>query len=187
MQTPPELSRPLQTVQLVGLLPPLLQSDQWSVTQRQAFYYAGASGYVAGPGGDVQIDRLITTYQKDAYGLPDQAWLDVNTIAQLMYGLPYIAAYMTETYPRAALVNDNPNNIQGFVTVKDITNAFIHVYNGLEAIGVFQDADTFAQLLIVERNAQDPNRVDTYLPVEAVNQLRVLAVNATSYLQYPTA
>lgn len=185
LQTAPELSRPLQTVELVGILPPKQKSDRWSDLQRQSFYYAGASGYRV-ENGAVQIDRLITTYQKNQWGQPDQSWLDINTIAQLMYGLRDIMAYMTQTYPRAALVDKNPNNIQGFVTVEDIRNAFIHAYKGLEAIGVFENSDIFAQLLVVERNATDPNRVDTYLPLDHVNALRVLAVNATSFLEYPT-
>jgi phage tail sheath gpL-like len=186
LQTPPELSRPLQTIVLVGILPPKNVADQWSTVQLQSFYYAGASGYRVQDGA-VQIDRLITTYQRNAWGSVDQAFLDINTIAQLMYGLPFIMQYMTSTYPRAALVDSNPNNIQGFVTADDIRNAFIHAYKGLEAIGVFENSDLFAQLLVCERNAQDPNRVDTYLPLDHVNQLRVLAVNATSFLEFPTA
>jgi phage tail sheath gpL-like len=180
------LSRPLQSLELVGILPPKNAADQWSTVQRQSFYYAGASGYHV-ENGVVQIDRLITTYQRNPYGSPDQSWLDINTIAQLMYGLPFIMQYMTSTYPRAALVDSNPNNIQGFVTVDDIRTAFIHAYKSLENIGVFENSALFAELLVVERNAQDPNRVDTYLPLDHVNQLRVLAVNATSFLQYPSA
>ncbi|MGZ6199186.1 MAG: hypothetical protein ACXWNL_16240 [Vulcanimicrobiaceae bacterium] len=186
LQTPPELSRPLQTLPLVGILPPKSVNDQWSTVQLQSFYYAGAPGYRV-QDGVVQIDRLITTYQRNVWGSPDQTWLDINTIAQLMYGLPYIMQYMTSMYPRAALVDSNPNNIQGFVTADDIRNAFIHAYKGLEAIGVFENSEIFAQMLICERNAQDPNRVDTYLPLDHVNQLRVLAVNATSFLEFPTA
>lgn len=186
LQTPPELSRPLQTVVLKGILPPKNVADQWSTVQRQSFYYAGASGYRV-QDGEVQIDRLITTYQRNAWGSPDQSWLDINTIAQLMYGLPFIMQYMTSTYPRAALVDSNPNNIQGFVTVDDIRNAFIHAYKQLENIGVFENSELFKQLIVVERDQQDPNRVNTYLPLDHVNQLRVLAVNATSFLQYPTA
>lgn len=186
LQTPPELSRPLQSLPLVGILPPKSVADRWSTVQRQSFYYAGASGYVV-ENGLVQIDRLITTYQRNAYGSPDQSWLDINTIAQLMYGIPFIMQYMTSTYPRAALVDSNPNNIQGFVTVEDIHSAFVHAYKNLEDIGVFENSALFAQLLVVERNAQDPNRVDTYLPLDHVNQLRVLAVNATSFLQFPSA
>jgi phage tail sheath gpL-like len=187
LQDAPELSRPLQTIILEGLLPPVNLIDRWSDVERQSFYYAGASGYRVGSGGEVEIDRLITTYQRNAWGQVDQSWLDVNTIAQLMYGLPFIRQYLTSTYPRAALVDDNPNNIQGFATVKDIRNAFVHAYRSLESIGVFENSALFAQLLIVERNQQDPNRVDTYLPLDHVNALRVLAVNATTYQQYQNA
>ncbi len=187
LQEAPELSRPLQTIELTGILPPKLVADQWSTVQRQSFYYAGASGYRV-QSGEVQLDRVITTYQKNQWGQPDQSWLDINTIAQLVYGLRSLMAYMTQTYPRAALVDSNPNNIQGFATVDDIRLAFIHAYQGLEAIGVFENSSLFKQLLIVERHANDPNRVDTYLPLDHVNQLRVLAVNATSFLQFdPTA
>lgn len=185
LQTPPELSLPLQTIELIGILPPKAIADRWSTVQLQSFYFAGASGYRVQDGA-VQIDRLITTYQRNVWGSPDQTWLDINTIAQLMYGLPSLMQYMTSTYPRSALVDSNPNNIQGFVTADDIRNAFIHAYKGLESIGVFENSDTFAQLLICERNATDPNRVDTYLPLDHVNQLRVLAVNSTSFLEYPT-
>jgi phage tail sheath gpL-like len=185
-QAPPELSRPLQTVELIGILPPKSIGDQWSTLQRQSFYFSGASGYRVQDGA-VQIDRLITTYQRNAWGSPDQSWLNVNTIAQLTYGLRYIMAYMTQTYPRAALVDKNPNNLQGFATADDLKNAFIHAYKLLEDDGVFENSDLFAQLLIVERNADNPDRVDTFLPLDHVNQLRVLAVNATSYPQFPTA
>jgi phage tail sheath gpL-like len=185
LQVAPELSRPLQTVPLIGILPPKLTSEEWSVVQRQSFYYGGASGYRVEVG-QVQIDRLITTYQLNAWGQPDQSFLDINTIAQLVYGIRTMIAYLTEVYPRAALVDANPNNIQGFVTADDIKLAFIHAYKGLEAIGVFENAALFARLLVCERNLTDPNRVDTYLPLDTVNQLRVLAANATSYLQFPT-
>jgi phage tail sheath gpL-like len=184
LQSAPELSRPLQTLPLIGILAPKLKGDRWSDVQRQSFYYAGASGYRV-QDGEVQIDRLVTTYQRNQWGSPDQSWLDVNTIAQLMYGLRDLMAYMTQTYPRHALVDSNPHNLQGFTTAEDIKNSFIHAYKQLEAIGVFENSGLFAELLIVERNATDPNRVDTYLPLDHVNALRVLAVNATSFLQYP--
>jgi len=38
--------------------------------------------------------------------------------------------------------------------------------------------------LIVERNADDPNRLDVLLPPDLVNQLRVFAVLAQFRLQY---
>lgn len=187
LQDAPELSRPLQTLVMTGILPPKLVGDRWSTVERQSFYYAGASAFIVDHGGNVMIDRAVTFYQQDAWGNPDQSWLDVNTLAQLMYGLRYIKQYISETYPRCALVNENPAGLQNFVTPRDIFTAMVHAYTGLVDLGVFQDVDRFQSMLIVEKNSQDPNRVDTYLPVEAVNQLRVLAINATSFVQYPTA
>jgi phage tail sheath gpL-like len=185
LQSAPELSRPLQTIELVGLLPPKLKVDEWSTVERQSFYYGGASGYST-ERNVVRIDRLITTYQNNSWGQPDASFLDINTIAQLVYGIRTMMAYITQIYPRAALVDENPNNIQGFVTPDAIRTAFIHSYKGLVDIGVFENAALFAELLVCERNETDTNRIDTYLPLDHVNQLRVLAVNATSYPQFPT-
>lgn len=187
LQDAPELSRPLHTLVLEGILPPKQVAARWSLLERQSFYYGGASGYTVNSAGQVVIDRAVTFFQRDAYGNPSSTWLDVNTLAQLMYGLRFIRQYVEGSYPRCALVNDNVGNLQGFVTPVDIFNAMVHAYKTLEDIGVFQDSATFQSMLVVERNSQDPNRLDTYLPLEAVNQLRVLAVSATSFAQYPTS
>jgi phage tail sheath gpL-like len=186
LQSPPELSRPLQSIALLGIRPPKSLSDRPDTPTRQAFYYSGASGYVV-QSGVVQIDRMVSTYQRDADGNPDASFLDINTLAQLMYGLRSLSAYVTETYPRAVIVNSNPDAIQGFVTTTDLKNALVHQYKTLESIGVFQDSDTFAQLVDVERNGSDVSRADVFLPTEGADGLRVLAINATSYLQYPAS
>ena len=187
LQDAPELSRPLQTIALTGILPPKALGDRFSVLQRQTLYFTGGSGYTVDKDQTVRLDRVLTTYQTNAYGQPDMSWLDINTIAQITYGIRYIWDYLTETYPRCALVDSNPNNLQDFVTVDILRQAYIHAYTGLVADGVFENADTFAELLVLERNANDPNRVDAYVPTDAVNQLRILANNVTSYLQYPAA
>ena len=49
---------------------------------------------------------------------------------------------------------------------------------------MFENYETFKSLIVVERDEVDANRVNTYLPLDHVNQLRVLAVNATSFLQF---
>ena len=185
LQDAPELSRPLQTIALTGILPPKAYADRFTVLQKQTLYYTGGSGYTVDKDQTVRMDRIITTYQTNVYGQPDMSWLDINTIAQITYGIRYIWDYLTSAYPRCALVDSNPNNLQDFVTVDILRQAYIHAYAGLVADGVFENTDIFASLLVVERNAQDPNRVDTYLPTDAVNQLRILANNVTSYLQYP--
>ena len=56
----------------------------------------------------------------------------------------------------------------------------------LVALGVTENPDIFAQYVVVERDAVDANRVNAYLPVDVVNQLRVFAANVTTFLQYTT-
>jgi phage tail sheath gpL-like len=50
--------------------------------------------------------------------------------------------------------------------------------------GLVENPDLFAKSLVVERS-RDPHRVTAYLPVDVVNQFRVFAANATTFLQYP--
>lgn len=184
LQDAPELSRPLQTLPLLGIRGPKTQADRFSITERQSLYYAGISGFTVNRDGSVAIDRVITTYQRNAYGSPDPSWLDVNTIAQLIYGIRYLKAKITGQWGRAALADSNPTGVQGLATPRDVRTTIVHGYRELVALGVYENEDAFNSLLIVERNQTDANRLDVYLPLDAVNQLRIIAVNATSFLQF---
>lgn len=184
LQTAPELSRPLQTINLIGIKAPKAVSDRDDIVTRQSLYYDGMSGYHVEKDGTVSIDRLITTYQLNEWGDPDASFLDVNTIAQTMYGLRYLKAKVQGQWGRAALADDNPFGVQGLATPADVRATFVHGYRELIADGVYENLQEFEQSLIVERNATDANRLDVYLPADKVNQLRIIAVNYTSFLQF---
>jgi phage tail sheath gpL-like len=62
----------------------------------------------------------------------------------------------------------------------------VHAYNDLVALGVLEKGDLFSTYVNVERDPNDANRVNAYLPVDVVNQLRVFAANVTAFLQYQT-
>ena len=51
----------------------------------------------------------------------------------------------------------------------------IGLFREWENRGLVEDADAFKSTLVVERNATDPNRLDFALPLDLVNQLRVMA------------
>ena len=53
------------------------------------------------------------------------------------------------------------------------------MYNGL-----VEDLANFKSHLIVERNVNDPNRLDVLYPPDLINQLRIFAVLAQFRLQY---
>lgn len=182
LQTAPELSRPLQTLDLLGVVAPKLV-DQFNIQERQVALYDGISCYHVERDNTVSIDRLITTYQWNEWGSPDATWFDVNTIAQSVYGIRYIKQKITNTHGRQALADSNPAGLQGIATPADVRSTFVHAYAELVGLGVFENLDLFERDLIVERSIDDANRLDCYLPLDHVNQLRIIAVNATSFLQ----
>jgi len=187
LQSAPELSRPLQTLILRDVRPPKLIADRLSISDQQVLYFDGISGYHTNKDGTVAINRLITTYQRDQWGSPDQTFLDVNTLAQTMYSIRFLKQKITSTYPRSALADTNPNGLQGIVTPDDMRDLIVHGYTELVADGVVENLNVFRESLIVERNISNPNRLDVFLPLDVVNQLRIVAVNATVYQQLPQA
>src|SRR5262249_27305302 len=107
-----EISRPMQTLVLLDVKPPKLRSQWWTTSDRQTLYYDGISAFHVRPDGQVAIDRLITTYQLNAWGVGDSTFLDIETMYQTAYTLRFLKHVITQVYPRSALVPDNPGNLQ---------------------------------------------------------------------------
>lgn len=182
-----ELSRPLQTLELAGIKGPLAQADILKLSEKQTLLYDGISTYFVTRDGKVCIERLITTYQSNAWGDADATYLDVNTMAQSMFGIRHLRGKMTSTHGRKALASSNPSRNPGIVTPKDIRDTLVHGYQELVDLGVFEDAELFARDIVVERDQTDANRINAYLPLDHVNQLRILAVAAVNHMQRAAA
>ena len=73
---------------------------------------------------------------------------------------------------------------QAIVTPSVIRGELVALYRQLELSGIVENADLFKQYLIVERNADNPNRLDVLFPPDLVNQLRIFAVLNQFRLQY---
>lgn len=187
LQDAPEVSRPLQSLEMVGLKPPKSIADRFSVVQRQALYYDGVASYFVRQDNTICIDRAITTYQTNVWGSPDPSWLDVETLYQGVYGIRFLKQKVTSTWGRAALRDDNPQGIIGVATPSNVRDTIVHGYKQLSDLNVFEHRQLFEAALVVERNQVDANRLDIFLPLDHVNQLRIIAVNATSYLELANA
>jgi len=59
-------------------------------------------------------------------------------------------------------------------------------YDELQRTGIVEDVESFDQLLIVERDPNDPNRVNVMASPDLVNQLRILAMLVAFRLQATT-
>lgn len=169
-------ARPLQTLPLPGVLPPALDR-RWTLDERNLLLYDGIATFSVDAGGQVLIERQITTYQKNAYGVDDPSYLDVNTPATLSYIRYATRARITQKFPRHKLADDGTNYAPGqaIVTPSVIRAELLALFREMEEQGLVENFDQYKTDLLVERNAVDRNRIDVLSPPDLVNQFRVFA------------
>lgn len=93
---------------------------------------------------------------------------------------------ITSKYGRHKLANDGTRfgPGQAIVTPAVIRGELCATYRQLEREGIVENFELFQKYLIVERNANDPSRLDVLFPPDYVNQLRVFALLNQFRLQY---
>lgn len=169
-------ARPLQTLELPGILAPA-EPDRFTRAERNLLLYDGISTFMVAVDGTVSIERAITTYQVNSYNLPDPSYLDVETLATLSVLRSTLRARISQKFPRHKLADDGTRfgAGQAIVTPSIIRAELIALARAWEERGWVENLDAFKGQLVVERNADDPTRVDVVLPPDLVNQLRVFA------------
>jgi phage tail sheath gpL-like len=170
---------PMQTVALAGVLAPPLQS-RFNLSQRNTLLYDGISTFTVASDGTVAIENLITTYQLNAFGQPDNSYLEIETMFLLAYVLRRLRTMVTTKYARVKLAANGTRFApgSGIVTPNIIKADQIAEYRAMEYEGYVQGSDIFAQAIVVEQNASNPNRVDVLWPGTLINQLRIFALLA---------
>ncbi|MEQ1320916.1 phage tail sheath subtilisin-like domain-containing protein [Acinetobacter guillouiae] len=171
--------RPLQTLPITGMFAPPTAS-RFELTERNTLLYNGISTFAVGDDGSCRVESIITTYQKNAFGSPDNSFLKIETMFLLTYILRYMKTRITTKYSRMKLAANGTRFAQGaaIVTPNIIRSDVIAAYQELEFNGHVQDADAFAKALIVEQNSENPNRIDVLWPGTLINQLNVFALLA---------
>lgn len=170
---------PLQTLPLVGILPPAIAS-RWDTGERNTLLYSGLSSFNVADDGTVQLENIVTTYQKNAFGSPDNSYLEVETLFLLAYVLRDMRGVITSKYARTKLAQNGTRFAPGsnIVTPNVIKGDLVARYAFLEENGFVQDSASFEQELIVEINATNHNRLDVLWPGTLIGQLRIFAVLA---------
>lgn len=176
-------ARPTQTGILYGLTPVKMQ-DRFNMVERQTLLTSGIATLTDSD--STRIERAVTTYQHNAFGDPDNSYYDSETLHTLAYVIRYLRSIITSKYARHKLANDGTRYGAGqaVVTPSVIRGEIIAAYRRLEYQAIVENAEIFAKYLIVERNANDPNRLDVLFPPDLVNQLRIFAMLVQFRLQY---
>jgi len=178
-------ARPLHTLPLQGMM--LATVDKrFTKGEQNSLAFDGISVCEDGDDGTARIKTSFTMYQKNTHGLDDNAFLKVQTLATLAYVLRSLRFRIVQKFPRHKLANDGTRYGAGqaIVTPTVARAEIIAHYRELEFLGLVENADMFKRHLIVERNVNDPNRLDVLYPPDLVNQLDVFAVLAQFRLQY---
>jgi phage tail sheath gpL-like len=157
------------------VLPPAAGAGQ-TLTERNTLLGVGISTARV-VGGKVQVDVAVTTYQTNASGIDDDAYMHPETRYTLMHSWRTIRADLATKYGRHILVNDGTRLGAGVaaVTPSIIKAEILSTYRKLELAGFVENFDFFAANLIVERNATNPNRLDALIPPDVANQFRQFA------------
>lgn len=171
--------QPLQTLTIPGALAPPL-SSRFPLSERNALLFNGISTFTVDDDGTVRVERAITTYQTNAFGQPDNSYLPVERMFQLMFDLRFLKGIVTTEFGRMALVDDGTRIAPGspIVSPSVVRARLIGAYAELIDLGQAQDLDSFVSGLIVQRNAQDRSRLDVLWDGDLTDQLNVLALLA---------
>jgi phage tail sheath gpL-like len=180
-------ARPVQTGELLGILP-APAGQRFTISERQTLLSAGiATATYAG--GAVRIERAITTYQKNANNQNDDSYLDVETLYTTAYVLNRLRTAITSKYARHKLANDGTRfgAGQAIVTPSVIRGEILSECYLMEEQGILENVKVMNAHMVVERNANNPNRLDVLFPPDYVNQLRIFALLNQFRLQYPAS
>jgi phage tail sheath gpL-like len=170
----PDPARPRQTLPLRGVLPAAREIRR-TRDERDLLLHHGIATHIVDDGGVVLIERLATTYKTNAFGAPDISYLDVETLRTIAYLRFSIRTRIALRYPRMKLAGDDHPGGLTIVRPKDLRAELISLFHDWEAAGLAEGLDQFQQDLRVERDPNDPNRVNAVIPPDVVNQFRIFA------------
>lgn len=172
-------AQPLHSIAIEGLLAPPM-SSRFTLSQRNTLLYEGISTFTVQSDGSVVTEGIITSYQKNTLGQPDNSYLKAETMFNLMTQLRRLALAVSVKFARVKLATDGTRVLPGsnVVTPAIIKAELIATYAELVDAGLAQNPQEFAAGLIVEKNASNPNRVDVLFPTVLINQLDTFAVLA---------
>jgi phage tail sheath gpL-like len=178
-------ARPLQTLSLNTVkLAPL--QDRFDTIELNSLAENGIATQKAGSDNQPMISRETTTYQLNLYGYTDDAYELVTTLATLARLIRNQRYVITTKYPRCKLADDGTRfgPGQAIVTPGIIKGELIAEYVQDMWNGLVENLQAFKANLLVERDPNDPNRVNVLYGPDLINQLRVFAVLAQFRLQY---
>lgn len=164
-------ARPLNTLEVKGLT--VTSDAAWPLFAEfnNALYNGLTPLHVVNH--KVQIMRAISTYTKNATGTDDPALLDITTIRTLDYVRDAVDQRIALRFPREKLSSRTPLRVRSEI---------LDVLNLCDDMEILEEVLNNKDKLIVQRNPNDPNRLDAVIPADVVNGLHIFAARIDLYL-----
>lgn len=150
------------------------RGSRFTRAERDTLLSDGISTVVAGSDGRLRIERLITTYQTNALSLPDTSLMDLYTVRTLAALRETLRNRIGVKFANFKLANDGGEiSGQQMVTPKIMRGEILTWFKDCQALGWVENFEQFKRELIVERDGNDPNRVNAILPPDLINAFLV--------------
>ncbi|MFN3883271.1 MAG: phage tail sheath subtilisin-like domain-containing protein [Rhodocyclaceae bacterium] len=169
-------ARPYRGLALTGILPPKLE-DRFTLQERNLLTFDGISTFTVDDGGVVRISLPITTYKTNQVGADDTSYLHVRTMLTICYLRWDWRNLVLRKYPDFKLAKDGTayGAGQAVVTPNVMKAESFMWFRRMEEIGLVEDFEQFKRDSICEIDAQNPNRLNMYMPPNLINGLDVVA------------
>lgn len=169
-------ARPVTFAELSGVYMPT-EANRWDKATRNTLLGNGISTFRFTESA-FQIERIVTTYQRNSAGEADVSYRETNTMYTLQYIVRKLRSAITSKYPDYKLADDGYAGTDNAVVTPGILKAEILAQYHDMCINspvVCENEELFAQALVVERDTSDVNRVNAYIAPDLVNQLLIFA------------
>lgn len=176
-------ARPFTTLPLIGITPPAVKNRRLQ-SDRNTLLYDGIGTFTVANDGTALLERVVTSYQTNAFSVADGVYLDVNTPLTLSFLRQSLRQIITTKFARMKLANNGTRfgAGQAIVTPSTIGSEIIAWYAQMMLAGLVEDIETFKATLLVQRNQTDQTRVDIQLQPNLINQLFIVATNISFVL-----
>lgn len=150
-------------------------SNRPTFSEQNTLLYDGLSTFSVADDGTVSILRLVTTYQTNGSDMPDDSYLDAETMNQLAYVIRDLRSFQAP-YLTKKLVSDTTAIPAGSSAINApvVKQALISRYRQLEVNGYVQNSTTFAAGILVKNIGG--GRLQESLPIDVANQVRNIAM-----------
>lgn len=167
-------TQPITEIPLNVWAPPI--ASRFLMSDRDTLLHDGISTFRTEADGTPYIERMITNYQLNASGAPDNSWLDVETNYTAMAAIRDMRTFLRTNFARKVLVSDATriSDQSTVVTAQTIRSAVTSRYRFQETLGWVQNSATFAASLVVENAGNGQVRI--MAPYDFGNQLRQIAM-----------